>query len=577
MLDKPPHPDRTFAKSRHRTIVHVRYLLRDMVHGLFNAFSLAINVIRERSGPNLRVFFDERQPLVWLLALIIGIFVAYFALLFRLLIGVLQLPWLGTMTERVWTAAAETSLFIILLAPAFGGLIVGILLQWVLPNRRALGVADVIEARAIKGCKIPVGAGLGSALVSAVSLGFGASTGREGPVVHLGATIASYLEDQFTLPKSARRTLLACGVAAAVSASFNAPIAGVLFAHEVILTHYAISAFVPIVIASVAGTVIVRIHLGSFPAFIVPDYSITSFWEFPAFALLGLTCAAVAVLFQLSLITTDRVAHNISMPIWVRPVIGGLMIGIIAVFFPQILGVGYDTTDAALNQQLTLELLLALLVVKTAATSISLASRFGGGIFSPTLFLGAMAGGAFGLIAAKAFPEIASSEGLYAMIGMGAVAAAVLGAPFSTTVMVFELTGGYEITIALLLAVSISTGFSQAILGQSFFLWQLSMRGLFLKDGQHKQIVRSIHVRDFFTELTPSEVEQELHTANRENTLKLSDTLELTLRKFDSTGDHRLPVVESEDESRLIGWADHWAALEAMNKALIEVHVEEHH
>ncbi|MGI9568466.1 MAG: chloride channel protein, partial [Desulfobulbia bacterium] len=368
--------------------------------------------------------------------------------------------------ESVLEAALQLPWFVILLAPAIGGLIVGIFLQWVIPGRRTFGVADVIEARAVKDCKIPVESGLCSAVISALSLGFGASAGREGPVVHLGATIASFLEDQFNLPKSARRTLLACGVAAAVSASFNAPIAGVLFAHEVILAHYALSAFVPIVLSSVAGTVIVRIHLGSFPAFIIPDYQITSFWEFPAFALLGLTCAAVAILFQLSLITTDRVARNLPLPLWFRPVIGGLMIGVLAVFFPHILGVGYGTTDAALNQQLTLSLMLSLLVVKTAATAITLASRFGGGIFSPALYLGAMAGGAFGIIAAMALPEIASSNGLYVILGMGAVAAAVIGAPVSTTVIAFELTGGYELTIALLLAVSISTGFSQAILGQ---------------------------------------------------------------------------------------------------------------
>jgi len=556
-----------------RTIIK---LFRKLRNSFKTSVALSQRVLDSRVTPNILAFFAERQPLIWLLALIIGTFVAYFAILFRLLIGFTQYLWLGTTSERVFEAASELHWLVIVLTPALGGVIIGISLQWVMPGRRSLGVADVIEARAVKDCRIPVEAGFGSALISAVSLGFGASAGREGPVVHLGATVASFLEDLFSLPRSARRTLLACGVAAAVSASFNAPIAGVLFAHEVILSHYALSAFVPIVLSSVASTVIARIHLGSYPAFIIPDYQITSFWEFPAFALLGLTCAAVAVLFQLSLMTTDRVAINLSMPLWLRPVIGGLMVGGLAVFFPQILGVGYGTTDAALNQQLSLSLMLSLLVVKTAATAITLASRFGGGIFSPALYLGAMAGGAFGLIAAMAFPEVASSDGLYVILGMGAVAAAVIGAPVSTTVIAFELTGGYEVTMALLLAVSVSTGFSQAVLGQSFFYWQLSIRGIFLAEGQHKQIVRSIRVRDFFTALKANEVPDPVDPENNDGWLTLSDTLETTLRIFDTSGDHRLPVVDSNDVSKVIGWADHWAALEAMNRALIEVHVEEH-
>lgn len=535
-----------------------------------------IQLARERVVPNLRTFLDDRLPLVWLLALVIGVGVAYFAILFRSVIGFVQLFWLGSYSERVYTIAADLPTIVVIITPAFGGLLIGLFLHFVMPSRRAFGVADVIEARAIKDCQIPVKSGLASAIVSAASLGVGASAGREGPVVHLGAMLATAIEDLFNLPKSARRTLLACGVAAAVSASFNAPIAGVLFAHEVILAHYAISAFVPIVISSVAATVIARIHLGDFPAFIIPDYQITSYWEFPAFALLGLVCAAVAILFQFSLIISDRVANTIPMPLWSRPMVGGLMVGAIAVFYPQVLGVGYDSTDAALKQQFPLEILFALLIAKTAATAITLASRFGGGVFSPSLYLGAMAGGAYGLIAATVFPEVASSAGLYAIVGMGAVAAAVLGAPISTTLIVFELTGGYEVTIALLLAISIASGLSQAINGRSFFYWQLETRGLFLQGGEHKRIVRSLRVRDFMTALELDEVPEPVTADSGDAWLTLEDTLESALRAFDRTGHHRIAIVDARDTTKIIGWADHWAALDALNRALIEVHVEEH-
>jgi len=533
-------------------------------------------VFFRRIQPNLNDFVEERQLLVWTLALAIGIGAAYLAILFRELIGIFQLPWLGSTGERVYAIADDLPIWLIIAVPAIGGLIVGLLLQFVVPGRRAHGVADVIEARALRGCRISLRTGLGSALVSSVSLGFGASVGREGPVVHLGATLASALEDLFKLPHTARRVLLACGVAAAVSASFNAPIAGVLFALEVILAHYALRAFVPITIASVAATVIARIHLGDFPAFILPKFQIVSYWEFPAFALLGITSAGIAIAFYFAIIASDRLALSVNIPLWTRPVIGGLMVGLIATQFPQVLGVGYDATDAALKQFFSLEVLLMLLVAKIAATAISLASRFGGGVFSPSLYLGAMTGGAFGLLAASVFPDIASSSGLYAVVGMGAVAAAVLGAPISTVLIVFELTGDYPMAIALLLAVSISTGLTQAVHGQSFFAWQLSTRGLFLQEGPHKHIAHSLRVRDFMAKRGPDDEILRRDEDDDDPWLTETDTVEAALRAFDRAGIERIAVVDKFETTRIVGWAEHLRALNAYNDALIEAHEEEH-
>ena len=256
------------------------------------------DAICERILSNTNDFLNQRQPLVWLLALIVGIVVAYAAIAFRWLIGIIQYLWLGTTTENVASAAAAAPWWLILTIPALGGLIVGWIQQHFVPGQRPHSVADVIESGAIHDSRIDTKTGLLSILTAAISIGTGASVGREGPIVHFGGSLASFIEDRFRLSSSNRRILLASGVAAAVSASFNAPIAGVLFAHEVILGHYAFRALVPIVIASVAGGVIARIHIGDFPAFIIPQYQITSYWEFPAFALLGLTCAVVAMAFQ---------------------------------------------------------------------------------------------------------------------------------------------------------------------------------------------------------------------------------------------------------------------------------------
>lgn len=322
--------------------------------------------LNEQCLPNLRLLWTSRQPVAWLLAVVIGIAVAYAIIAFRLAIVAIQVPWLGTMSEKVATVAAGQPWWLVFLAPVVGGLVVGLILHYVMPTRRSEAVADVIEARVTGGADIPWKRGVVNAVITSVSLGSGASAGREGPAVHIGAAIASALANLVSLPGPTRRALFGCGVAAAVSASFNAPIAGALFALEVILGHYAMSAFVPIVIASVGATVITRVHLGDFPAFTVPAYQITSYLEFPAFALLGLTCGLVAVCFQFSVIAADWVARRIDVPLWTRPVIGGVLVGAIAVAFPQILGVGYETTDMALKHQLPLAMLLTLLIAKTA-------------------------------------------------------------------------------------------------------------------------------------------------------------------------------------------------------------------
>ena len=534
------------------------------------------SVLRSGVEPNIRYFLTNRQPLVWLLALAIGLTIAIAAILFRMAIGAVQYPWLGTSDENVSTAAASVPWLLIFLAPATGGVIVGFIVYRFLPGDRPLGVADVIEARALGGRRLGLREGLWSAVVNFVSLGFGASAGREGPVVHLGATLSEALCRSLRLSGTPERTLIACGVASAVSASFNAPIAGVLFAHEVILGHYATSAFVPIVISSVAGGIVSRLWFGEVAAFVIPEYSISSYLEIPAFALLGVTCAVVAIIFQFTLIGTDYAARSITMPVWARPVIGGLLVGAIAVFFPDVLGVGYETTDGALKAALPISLMLALLVAKTAATAITLASRFGGGIFSPALYLGAMTGGAFGLIAASVFPDMASSEGLYAIIGMGAVAAAVLGAPISTTVIVFELTGGYALTIALLFTVSIAVGISHAVSGRSYFHWQLESRGLFVAEGPHRYLFRTVRVRDFLQPLADDDEPEPFDPGEGNPYLRPGDTLETALRTFDNSGEASVPVVDPDDVTKIIGRASQVRALRYFNRALIDISVEEH-
>ncbi len=535
-----------------------------------------LDTARRWTIPNLKHFQETRQTTVWLLAPLIGLATGIAAILFRLAIGLFQWPWLQTTSEHVAAAARDQPWWVVMLAPAVGGLLVGLLLRYALTAKRTVAVPDVMEARVNGGRGLHLGQGLISALTSALSLGCGGSAGREGPIVHLGASIAVSLSENLNLPNAARRTLLASGAAGAVAASFNAPIAGVLFAQEVILGHFSIRTFVPLVLSSVVATIVSQAWFGDVAAFVVPSYAIVSYLEVPAFVLLGIVAAAVAVVFQLMILGTDWTARNVKMPLVMRPVIGGLMVGIIAIWFPEVLGVGYDTTDAALKDQLTIGMMLLLIVLKTVATAITLSSRFGGGVFSPALYLGAMTGGAFGLIAANVFPEVGSSEGLYAILGMGAVAAAVLGAPISTTVMVFELTGGFELSLALLLTVAVANGINQAILGRSLFQAQLESRGIVLHEGPHRTIMKDLRVSDIMRQLTEDEP-TELPEEQRERALTANETLETALRAFDTLGAESLPVVDPHDRSRIVGRISQAHALRAFNKELIATSVEEHH
>ncbi|MBL4666221.1 MAG: chloride channel protein, partial [Sneathiella sp.] len=252
---------------------------------------------RKRLMSSLRTIGENMPLRLMICSLIIGLLAGYGALAFRELISQTQTLFYGFGSEFVVTGAASLPWWQIVLIPVIGGLIVGILLKIAVPSKRTQGVADVIEAVLVKRGKMSFLSGISSFLISAISLGTGASGGREGPVVHFGALLGSKIGQQFRLPSQYYTTLIGCGVASGVAASFNAPIAGMFFALEVVIGSFATQAVAPIVLASVIGTVVSRIHVGDFPAFIIPNYEIVSWWEIPAFAILGIVCALVGLLF----------------------------------------------------------------------------------------------------------------------------------------------------------------------------------------------------------------------------------------------------------------------------------------
>ncbi len=431
-----------------------------------------------------------RRLVFFLLAAIIGVVVALATiLLIELILLVQWFSYSGRSESQFATIAAQQPWWRLLLAPMVGGLIVGFIIH-TLPAKRYHGIADVMEACAFNSGRMGVRSGLSAALAAAVSLGVGAPLGREGPAVHIGASISAWLAEHLGLDRSQSLALLGCGAAAAVTTSFNAPIAGVLFALEVIVGYYTLSVFAPVVIASVAAVLIRTRFYGAEPLFVIDTFSQHSAWEIPLFALLGI-CSAFLVCGFIKLVAVLQQGWDrTSIPVWARPGITGLLIGLIAIKYPMILSIGYEPTKAALQQTLPFSDLLVLLVLKTFGTAAALSSGFAGGVFSPSVFLGAMLGGVFILAFSSVFWS-GAVQGIYSVAGMAAVSSAMLGAPISTTIIVFELTRDYGLTLAVMTAAAFASTTMQLSKHTSFFRWQLATRGVNISAGRDVSLLRT--------------------------------------------------------------------------------------
>lgn len=546
----------------------------------------ALRIIRNQ-GPSQMQF--------WLLALLIGIGAGLAALFFRLGINALQRAAYGIDDQTLTSDAGILPWWWLIAVPTVGGLVVGLILDRFTPDGRVRTVADVIEGAALEGGRVETREGLASAAASLITLGTGGSSGREGPVVHLAGVISTWFADRINASPMAGRELLGCAVAGAVSASFNAPIAGALFAHEVILRHFAAHAFAPIAIAAVAGAVINRQAFGGATEFALSDTQGLGFYaELPAFMLLGLISAVVAAGLVWAILRADGAGTAIfartGWPRWLRPMLAGAMLGVIAIPFPHIIGVGYQTTFAALNGALSLPEVLIFAAVKIVAVAITLGGRMGGGVFSPALVLGALTGLAFGMIATSVLPQLSGTTTIYALAGMGAVAAAVLGAPISTALIVFEMTGDYQTGIAVMVAVAMSTALASRLLHRSFFLTQLKLRGVRIAEGPQVWLPQKMRINSLMrlpdAENAPSpDLVRNLALSGR--ALVDGAVLGLALAEFERTGAAFLPVIRPAAARapdaigppappEVIGTLYHVDALRALNQALAATAAEEH-
>jgi CIC family chloride channel protein len=553
--------------------------LRHQIAAGSAAIREGLGVLRKK-GPGQITF--------WFIALIIGIAAGFAALLFRTGISWLQSIAYGVDDVRTLHSFAQTlPWYWIWIIPILGGLVVGLILHFFTPDGRARSVAEVIEGSALAEGRVEKKAGIASAFASLITLGTGGSTGREGPVVHLAAVISTWVSDRIHADGITGRDLLGCAVAAAVSASFNAPIAGALFALEVVLRHFAVHAFAPIVIASAAGTVISRLQFGDITEFnLGTDGALQFYAELPAFLLLGLICGLVAVIFMRAIFWADDLGslavRAIRLPRWLRPALAGVLLGGIAVMFPHIIGVGYETISSALTGELLLYEAIVFAMIKTIAVAITMAGRMGGGVFSPSLMVGALTGLAFGLIATSIFPNVSGSESLYALAGMGAVAAAVLGAPISTTLIVFELTGDWQTGLAVMVAVSLSTAVASKLVHRSFFLTQLERRNIHLAAGPQAYLLGMFRVSKVMRPMDHDRAASEDHLLDLIDQgiyIDANSTLERALPIFERTGLDFVPVVTlapGDAPPALDGALFHVDALKAYNRALAATAAEEH-
>jgi len=463
----------------------------------------------------LRAFFAkylDGEGVLLGLALLVGLGAGVGALFFRWLIGVVRsisFEWLPQVTEG-WGPAY------VVIAPTLGGLLVGPLIYFFAREAKGHGVPEVMEAVALRGGRIRPVVALVKSVASSLSIGTGGSVGREGPIVQIGSTIGSTVGQAMKMSDDRVRNLVACGAAGGVAATFNAPIAGVFFALEVILGNFSVRSFGTVVIASVTASVVGRAAFGDVPAFQVPEYALNSLWEFPLYLVLGVAAAVVGALYTRMLYRSEDLFDAWKqVPEWSKPAFGGLLLGCMALAYgavpglgfdrvPQVYGVGYETIESGLLGNQVMLAMLALVGLKILATSITIGSGGSGGVFAPSLFIGSMLGGSLGLLFAQLVPGVPGPPGAYALVGMGAVFAGATQASMTAVLIIFEMTGDYKIILPLMVAVVTATLLSGALLNQeTIYTLKLTRRGVRLVRGRALDVLEAVRVEEVMSQ-TPT-------------------------------------------------------------------------
>jgi CIC family chloride channel protein len=434
---------------------------------------------------------QTEQIYMVLISVAIGLLGGFCAVGFRLLIR--------SLNELFWRDGQYTIDYMYslpfwwkILAPTLGGIVVGLIVYRFAREAKGHGVPEVMEAVAIRGGRIRPRVVIAKMFASGVCIASGGSVGREGPIVQIGSALGSTVGQWLKIDQQRLRTLVGCGAAAGIAGTFNAPVAGALFAVEIILGDFGVAQFSPIVISSVAATVVSHRYLGDFPAFEVPSYTLVHANELFAYAGLGILAGLVALAFIRTLYASEDLFDKLRLHVVVKAAIGGMLIGTIGIWLPHVFGVGYEAINEALNGTMLWHFMVILVVVKILAVSITIGSGGSGGIFAPSLFIGAMLGGAVGTVVHTLWPAATAGPGAYALVGMGAVVAAGTHAPITAILIIFELTNEYRVILPLMISCIIATLLTTRLQKSSIYTLKLLRRGIDIYKGRAVNVLESV-------------------------------------------------------------------------------------
>jgi CIC family chloride channel protein len=463
-----------------------------------------------------------------LLAVVVGVIAGLGAVVFRWLIS--------SFTTLFFDEGGDILSFLgryyVIIVPAVGALFFGPLIYFFAREAKGHGVPEVMEAVALEGGRIRPRVSVVKALASSICIGSGGSVGREGPIVQIGSSFGSAIGQWFKLPDDTVRVLVACGAAGGISATFNAPIAGVFFALEIILGRVVTRRFAYVVISSVVADFLAQIFLGNTRAFTIPTFGIVSTWEFSFYVVLGILAGLAALAFIYLLYKCEDLFDSVKIPEYLKPALAGLAIGAIGLYSGDLFGVGYGGITKALSGEWVAGTLILMGLLKLVATSLTLGSGGSGGIFAPSLFIGAMLGTAVGKMFGGFFPTMTGPMGAYGVVGMAAVFAGATRAPFTAILIIFEMTRDYAIILPLMTAVVISTVISRAFRRETIYTMKLVRRGIDIEHEEMSDVMRNITVKEAMTCNFPT----------------VPDTMRVSklLNEFRKTGHHGFPVVDKE-------------------------------
>jgi CIC family chloride channel protein len=445
----------------------------------------------------------QSRPLMFLLAAIVGVLGGVGATVFKELSTLAQHVFISG-NGSILEAVVHLPWYKRLLIPACGGALAGFIVYLLPKEVKGHGVSEIMEAVTIRRGILNFRAALVRSLSSLMSIGSGASIGREGPIVQIAAAFASKAGQFFRVSKENQSILVGCGVAAGLAAAYNVPIAASFFVMEIIIGNFAVDIFAPLVISSVTSTLVYRKVFGNDPVYGTPHFVMVSNWELIAYILLGICSGIAAAFFRRALSYSEKQFNRIPGPIPWKLALGGLIVGLIGIQWPDVWGNGYSTINFILKNQMTIGLIAILFFMKVFATTASVGSGASGGVFTPTQFIGACLGGVIGYICHGIFPHYVAQPSAYALVGMGCLMAGTTYAPIMAIMMIFETTLNYEIILPLMLSCILSSTIARQFNRDSIYTEKLRRKGISYDLSLEESAMRAVHVRDLMRSDVPA-------------------------------------------------------------------------